>query len=292
MLLSQHIAIDKNFIRQTEGGDWRQNKYNKTFIPELRKKIMHATKLVVPNEFLSFDKGYDAIVSLMPTNKTITDRWPLYTEYSRLFAPILFIESDRAGVLLEERKGGWIATFICRPKHPDYLDCCALLPGRPIFNRNTTIEAVLKEVSLLAYGFTLTGKNIRGVEDATYDFTISAFTGLCELLLFVNVKNTPIRSYTPTPHENIGIPAEIIPKYTYKVLDIYRDLGEIKDLETVTTFLRVSPSGHSNRRAHLVRGHFKRKKNGLFWWNPFMRARDSATRAGVVLKDYNLKVND
>ena len=31
----------------------------------------------------------------------------------------------------------------------------------------------------------------------------------------------------------------------------------------------IEPIEH--RSAHLVRGHFKQRKNGLFWWNPFVR---------------------
>lgn len=38
-------------------------------------------------------------------------------------------------------------------------------------------------------------------------------------------------------------------------------------------------------RAHLVRGHFKQRKTGLFWWSPF--ARGNATH-GIVDKEYSL----
>jgi hypothetical protein len=33
----------------------------------------------------------------------------------------------------------------------------------------------------------------------------------------------------------------------------------------------VEPIEH--RSAHLVRGHFKQRKSGLFWWNPFVRGK-------------------
>lgn len=36
-------------------------------------------------------------------------------------------------------------------------------------------------------------------------------------------------------------------------------------------------------RLHFVRGHFKRRKNGLFWWSPFIRGDKSL---GFVAKDY------
>lgn len=46
----------------------------------------------------------------------------------------------------------------------------------------------------------------------------------------------------------------------------------------------VGGSG-SAMRAHLVRGHFKQRKTGLFWWSPF--ARGNANH-GIVNKEYSL----
>lgn len=36
-------------------------------------------------------------------------------------------------------------------------------------------------------------------------------------------------------------------------------------------------------RLHIVRGHFKKKKNGVFWWSPFWRGDHGK---GVIIKDY------
>ena len=38
----------------------------------------------------------------------------------------------------------------------------------------------------------------------------------------------------------------------------------------------IEPIEH--RSAHLVRGHFKQRKNGLFWWNPFVRGRGALNK--------------
>jgi hypothetical protein len=38
-------------------------------------------------------------------------------------------------------------------------------------------------------------------------------------------------------------------------------------------------------RAHMVRGHFKHRKSGLYWWSPFMRG---DRNLGLVTKDYQL----
>jgi hypothetical protein len=38
-------------------------------------------------------------------------------------------------------------------------------------------------------------------------------------------------------------------------------------------------------RAHLVRGHFKVRQSGIFWWSPFVRG---SSKTGIVTKDYEL----
>lgn len=42
---------------------------------------------------------------------------------------------------------------------------------------------------------------------------------------------------------------------------------------------------HRDLRAHFVRGHFKKRKTGLFWWSPYVRG-DKAL--GFIQKDYRL----
>jgi hypothetical protein len=50
--------------------------------------------------------------------------------------------------------------------------------------------------------------------------------------------------------------------------------------ETGTDGERSSPS------LHLVRGHFKAKKNGIYWWQPHWRG---STEQGVLLKEYRAR---
>jgi hypothetical protein len=38
-------------------------------------------------------------------------------------------------------------------------------------------------------------------------------------------------------------------------------------------------------RAHFVRGHFKTRRSGIFWWGPHMRGR---LERGYVSKDYEV----
>lgn len=45
------------------------------------------------------------------------------------------------------------------------------------------------------------------------------------------------------------------------------------------------PGGHGELRAHLCRGHFKRRATGIFWWSPFLRG---SWGKGYVSKDYRV----
>jgi hypothetical protein len=49
---------------------------------------------------------------------------------------------------------------------------------------------------------------------------------------------------------------------------------------------RVEQGGHHNYRLHFVRGHFKHRRSGLFWWS--MHARGDA-KIGIVEKDYEVE---
>ena len=77
------------------------------------------------------------------------------------------------------------------------------------------------------------------------------------------------------------------PFFEYRVLDIF--LGEN---------LRKVASGNNKRaragveawmkcanKLHAVRGHFKTRKTGIFWWSDFIRGSNAE---GVIVKDYNL----
>lgn len=67
------------------------------------------------------------------------------------------------------------------------------------------------------------------------------------------------------------------PLYEHKILDI--------DLSRFQTRNGYKSMGWNDLRAHLVRGHFKRRKSGIFWWSPFVRGN---SKLGIITKDYNL----
>lgn len=69
-----------------------------------------------------------------------------------------------------------------------------------------------------------------------------------------------------------------LPLFEYKVLDIHREAIELnKPMSSVGT--------GSKKRQHMCKGHFKKRKTGVYWWNPQVRG---SKELGVVKKDYKI----
>lgn len=111
---------------------------------------------------------------------------------------------------------------------------------------------------------------------------------LGEVLLFLNASNSRITKYQVKKKEMPKAPKPFLPKYEYRILDLYRTKTEYQSLEEVEEFLTPSDKVKLQRRAHLVRGHFKTRNGKLFWWNAFLRNRKNIDSMGVVDKDYQL----
>lgn len=80
-----------------------------------------------------------------------------------------------------------------------------------------------------------------------------------------------------------------IPFFTYHVLDIFLAPEMRKSLRVdPDSARRTIVSKLTTTALHTVRGHFKRRKTGLFWWSPFVRGHKEN---GVVEKDYNVRAD-
>lgn len=94
-------------------------------------------------------------------------------------------------------------------------------------------------------------------------------------MVFLNVRNVSVRTIGPSRKEaaKLGIVPTAMSKYSYRVIDIFRELDpELMRFEDIEKFIRSrTGSSGADRRAHLVCGHFKKKRGSLFWWNSHMR---------------------
>jgi hypothetical protein len=111
---------------------------------------------------------------------------------------------------------------------------------------------------------------------------------LLEALLFMNVSNATLVKYMPSQKEITFVPPQHRDKYIYRILDITRSRKQYESIAQIEEDLKSATLDKGMKRAHLVRGHFKRKNGKLFWWNPFMRNRNNAESVGKIDKDYRL----
>lgn len=68
-------------------------------------------------------------------------------------------------------------------------------------------------------------------------------------------------------------------QYEHKVL-------KLKLLEKQRAYLRGCGMSEAEIRSHRVRGHFKIRKTGIFWWSDFMRG---SAKSGYLEKDYEVE---
>lgn len=106
-----------------------------------------------------------------------------------------------------------------------------------------------------------------------------------ESLMFMNCQNVVQQIYRPTRKEQGSVPKVLHPHFSYRLLDIFRERKQYVSLESIQSDL-WTPREEKKGRAHLVRGHFKHTKHGLFWWNAFMRNRENKASVGEVKKTY------
>ena len=102
--------------------------------------------------------------------------------------------------------------------------------------------------------------------------------------IVVNIKNKNIVHYKPSKKELTKITKPMQPLYEYHVLKLNRDRRQYNNLSDICKDINTPIDRHT--RMHLVRGHFKRCKNGLYWWNSFTRNKEAN---GVIDKSYSVE---
>jgi hypothetical protein len=270
MLISQKIAKDKKFLKPCD--------HDKISCYDLRRKISRAVKVLVEDSVFLNNSLLDEIVKAATdpkNNDKFQEKIIKHQFYAKAPFDITFIESTVGAFLIESReKGIWICTHISNTG--------LILPIRLKHTPDGK-----GEMGIEADGYRASSHeqlaNIRIHLEAYYLCTV-------ELLMYLNTSNITMHDYTPTEVENKDINKTILPFYTYKVLDIFREKEKFNNLNEVVDFLFKDKNDKIQRRSHLVKGHFKETKNGLFWWNSFTRCRKNLGTKGFVDKDYRLTI--
>lgn len=110
-----------------------------------------------------------------------------------------------------------------------------------------------------------------------YDSHAEAYYSFCNFIALVNCKNLAIETIYPDKKLSARrVRKGKLPMYDYRVLSIHKDA--IAAGESLSTF------GNKNRY-HMCRGHFKKLKTGVFWWNAHARGKKEL---GEIEKDYKV----
>ncbi len=279
MFTSQRIAKDVNFLSDKTG-------LSRSFLLDIRLKVVRSTKILVNNEvFDCVDNTRAAAQKFMNImgGKRLTsqaEKLRLYNIYSLPPFPLMFIENETGGMLVEDGEDEFTALLISKAGF--------VLPLKIILKKNQGDQSE---------DFTMDGEYLgkarfnRTPETDEDDQMHARFlaVNLCEALLFMNLSNVRIHNYVPTKKENVMVPKPIQGFYEYKILDVFRERKRYVSLEEIKEGMAAAQESATDRRAHVVRGHFKEKGEKLFWWSSFMRCRKNAETIGVIEKGYRLR---
>ena len=81
----------------------------------------------------------------------------------------------------------------------------------------------------------------------------------------------------------------ILKKFEYKIVDLFREKKGFGSMDDIQEFMRRASFTSSDRRAHIVEGHWKKIKGEFYWWSHHMRCRKNYHTLGFVDKQYELK---
>jgi hypothetical protein len=118
-----------------------------------------------------------------------------------------------------------------------------------------------------------------------FNDTVEELCSLLKVIVLLNAKNINTIDIDPSPKLNKKrIKSGNLPFYSYKTLDIFlsqntRKIRAKNIKNDLSNFI-------STKRLHSVRGHFKIRKTGIYWWSSYQRG---SIQKGIIEKDYNLK---
>ncbi len=287
MLLSQRIAKDPSFIQNTI-----PHKGGKDALADIRLKIIRSTKFIVGHELWNGNHSSNSLMQQIYGDtkygrKETQTRETLYGTYCRMPFPSMFIENDTGAMLLEEVSDRvWRLYSI---GHDGYLAAVHLkIDMSDGYNVSTTSHwHASEEEKRKALMHTYDAYNKQAREVVT-------LLMLCcmEVLLFLNVQNVPQHKYVPTKKENEVVPKPLQPLYTYRILDLFREKKVLTTLGEITREYCSERKDSSTKRTHVVRGHFKKRNTGLFWWSHFVRNNANRETHGAVEKDYRITTTE
>lgn len=208
----------------------------------------------------------------------------LYRECAKPPYPVVFLEIFGHGVLVKQTVNGFTTKLILPNGTGGLVSSDVSINGDDIVVVMDPPMEYVTSVSTVAKFYGGVDELIREVVGMLLAQTIFVLRSL----LFINTKNVTQHTVKPTRKE-LGekVPKVMVPKYEFKVIDLVR--CEPKEL-TLREFAAELTRAAANApgKTTMVRGHFKRRKTGVYWWNHFIRNGRNKTTVGEIVKDYRL----
>lgn len=254
------------------------------------RSVSKAVKFIIPQNIINFNSVYikdisDLIVQENGYAILKVERLKLYRDYVRLPFKSVFLENDSGGILLESDDGVVIKGRVFSSKErklEPYL--FTFEPNKDDYDGEHPYRREIKLISALRTMPPDVAKSLS-------DFATWMCNAVCETILLINAVNTKKTKVALSFRERNSLQAMNRAMAEYHILDLYRTLGDdptMFDAEVFSKMSRAKIHQQSPTKMHSVRGHFKRKKNGLFWWSPFVRCRKNKDTVGIIEKDYRL----
>jgi hypothetical protein len=118
------------------------------------------------------------------------------------------------------------------------------------------------------------------ITESVIELPLLLFACVVLLNCKTGVKHTSIAAKSPSPR--LGLGAKKKKKYSASRYTILH----LEEMESVDSEGNITQ--REDISAHYVRGHFKQRKHGVYWWNPFVRG-NGEPRKRIA---YLTKVND
>lgn len=288
-------------------------------VRRFRTALVNSEKIVIPNFLFecNYENGHVAIGSMAGSSRRFIARYNELSDYVRLPFERVVIENETFMVLVEGRPDGALAFTPSFPKTAGSpMLTAVLVPGELRMDQDYSMTAgevrVLVDGDPEAYFLKRAGEGgivgcsqafnaaIFGLSQAVTPqlkaalaaFEQNAFQAVLgvalvamETLVFMNVKNVGHRrvAMTEAAAAAVGLKKVLIPRFTFHYLDVFRDADGARDLGGLGAAVRGTPERNAEMRRHLVRGHFKRRRSGIFWWGDFFRGNPAL---GEVTKTY------
>lgn len=267
---------------------WSKNKIQglQQFTPEkIRVKLLTAVKFVATKDLVTLklenlDKlavagfgFYDGYFQVKKDHgERIKDLW---NTYSKLPFDVMTIENSTGIFLLEKTDEGILTTSIHSTGYVTAFPFTIL----PINKEKESLIQYIVKVPESVLNLSADIKKDLDLMLSVYSIMILNF------LLHLNTRNKRVSIYRPSNKYLETFVSKVHrPLFTYHILDIQnQDVVEIKSIAEVVAL--ADYSSPASKRLHMVRGHFKQRTSGLYWWNPFMRG---SRENGIVDKDYNV----